>query len=55
MAALKMVDKISDEIDNKSYSLGVFIVISESFDTLDHNNSVDNNNNKNNKNNSVRL
>jgi len=37
MAVLEMVDKISDAIDNKYFSLGVFIDISKAFDTLDHN------------------
>jgi len=35
MAVLEMVDKISDAIDNKYYSLGVFIDLSKAFDTLD--------------------
>jgi len=37
MAVIEMVDKISDAIDNKYYSLGVFIDLSKAFDTLDHN------------------
>jgi len=39
MAILEMIDKISDAIDNKYYSLGVcvFIDLSKAFDTLDHN------------------
>jgi len=39
MAVLEMVDKISDAIglDNKYYSLRVFIDFSKAFDTLEHN------------------
>jgi len=37
MAAIEMVDKISDAIDNKYYSFGVCIDLSKAFDTLDHN------------------
>jgi len=37
MAVIEMVDKISDAIDNKYYSLGVFIDLSQAFDTLYHN------------------
>ena len=36
MAVLEMVDKISDAIDNKCYSIGVFVDLSKAFDTLDH-------------------
>jgi len=37
MAVLEIVDKISDAIDNKYHSLGVFMDLSKAFDTLDHN------------------
>jgi len=37
MAVIEMVDKISDAIDNKYYSLGVFIDLFKEFNTLDHN------------------
>jgi len=37
MAVIEMFDKISDAIDNKYYSFGVFIFLSKTFDTLDHN------------------
>ena len=36
MALLNLVDDISNEINNKSYSIGVFIDLSKAFDTLDH-------------------
>jgi len=35
MAVLEMVDKISEAIDNKYYSIGVCIDLSKAFDTLD--------------------
>jgi len=34
MAVLEMVDNISDAIDNKYYSLGIFIDLSKAFDKL---------------------
>lgn len=36
MAILNIIDKISDEIDNKNLSLGVFIDLSKAFDTINH-------------------
>jgi len=37
MAIIEMVDKITDAIDKKEYSVGVFVDLSKAFDTLDHN------------------
>ena len=36
LAILDMVDKISNAIDNKDYSIGVFVDLSKAFDTLNH-------------------
>lgn len=36
MAILKIIDKISDEIDKKKLSLGIFIDLSKAFDTINH-------------------
>ena len=36
MALLKLIDKVSREIDKKSYSLGIFLDLSKAFDTVDH-------------------
>ena len=36
LAILEMVDKISEAIDNKYYSLGIFIDLSKAFDTINH-------------------
>ena len=36
MALLKMTDKITAEMDNKYYSLGIFLDLSKAFDTIDH-------------------
>ena len=36
MALLNRVDKITNELDNKQFSLGIFIDLSKAFDTLDH-------------------
>jgi hypothetical protein len=36
MAILGMVDKITSAIDNKQFSVGVFVDLSKAFDTLDH-------------------
>jgi len=37
MAVIEMVDKISDEIEQVYYSLGVFVDLSKAFDALDDN------------------
>jgi len=37
MALLKLIDKVAHELDNKSYSLGIFLDLSKAFDTLNHN------------------
>ena len=36
MALMKMTDDISNEIDNKIFSIGIFIDLSKAFDTIDH-------------------
>ena len=36
MALLKLVDDISNEVNNKIYSVGIFIDPSKSVDTIDH-------------------
>ena len=36
MALLTMLDQISQEIDNKMYSIGLFLNLSKAFDTIDH-------------------
>ena len=36
MAILNLIDQISCEIDNKIFSMGIFIDLSKAFDTLDH-------------------
>ena len=36
MALLKLIDDISEEIDNKHFSIGVFINLSKAFDTINH-------------------
>ena len=36
MALLNLVDKITNELDNKQFLLGIFIDLSKAFDTLDH-------------------
>jgi len=37
MALTKLVDKITHELDNKCYSVGIFKDLSKAFDTIDHN------------------
>ena len=36
LALLKLVDDISEEIDQGNYSIGVFIDLSKAFDTINH-------------------
>lgn len=36
MALIELIDKISDELDNKKISLGIFIDLSKAFDTINH-------------------
>ena len=36
MVLLKMINDITNELENKNYSLGVFIDLSKTFDTVDH-------------------
>ena len=36
MALLKILDQISQEIDNHKYSIGLFLDLSKAFDTTDH-------------------
>ena len=36
MAFLKLVDDITNEVNNKMYSIGIFIDLSIAFDTIDH-------------------
>ena len=37
MALLKLVDQMTDELDNKQFSIGIFIDLSKAVDTIDHN------------------
>ena len=41
MAILDVVDKISQKIDSKNYSMGIFIDLSKAFDTINHNILID--------------
>ena len=36
MARLDLVDKISQKIDSKNYSMGIFIDLCKAFDTINH-------------------
>ena len=36
MALLKLTDKISKELNNKQYSIGIFMDFSKGFDTINH-------------------
>ena len=36
IALLNLVDQITNELDNKQFSLGIFIDLSKAFDALDH-------------------
>ena len=36
MAVLDLVDKISQKIDSKNYSMGIFINLSKAFDTINY-------------------
>jgi hypothetical protein len=36
MALLNVIDQISEEMDNKKYSIGIFLDLSKAFDTIDH-------------------
>ena len=42
MALLKFTDTISKELNNKQYSIGIFLVFSKAFDTINHDILVDN-------------
>ena len=37
MALINMIDQISSEMDNKKFSIGIFLDLSKAFDTIDHN------------------
>ena len=37
MALLNIMDEISVEVDNRKYSIGIFLNLSKAFDTVDHN------------------
>lgn len=41
MALIKLFDKITHELDNKCYSVGIFLDLSKAFDTIDHNILID--------------
>ena len=36
LALLKLIDDISNEVNNTIYSIGIFIDLSKAFDTIDH-------------------
>ena len=37
MALLNIMDQISIEMDNRKYSIGIFLDLSKAFDTIDYN------------------
>ena len=37
MTLLNIIDQISTEMDNRRYSVGIFLDLSKAFDTIDHN------------------
>ena len=37
LALVKMINDVSQELDNNKFSLGVFIDLSKAFDTVHHN------------------
>jgi hypothetical protein len=41
MALIKLIDRITRELDNKCYSIGIFLDLSKAFDTIDHNILID--------------
>jgi len=42
MALLDLIDHITEELDSKKYSLGIFIDLSKAFDTINQNNNNNN-------------
>ena len=36
MTLLKLMDEISNELDHKNHSIGIFIDLSKAFDTINH-------------------
>lgn len=36
MALLNIIDQITEQLDSKAFSLGIFIDLSKAFDTIDH-------------------
>lgn len=36
MALIKLIDQITEELNNKQFSIGIFIDLSKAFDTIDH-------------------
>ena len=37
MALVELVDKVTEELDNKKFSVGIFVDLSKAFDTINHN------------------